>query len=119
MREIDVALPYTLAIAGAGIYALQMMRGMGTNGLGLFLFWAIAGLALSVAAVVYGVQRGNREVTRLAYAGFAIEVLTIYFRTIGTLLGSATFFLLAGVLLVGMAVVALRFERALAAGEKG
>lgn len=115
-RELDtILLPYALGIAGAAIYAVQVIRGFGSHGLGFFLFWAVAGLALSVAAIIYGVQTGQRQVMRIAYAGFAVEVLTIYFRTIGTLLGSAAFFLLSGVLLSGMAVLAFRFERKFAA----
>ena len=36
----------------------------------------------------------------LGYAGFSIEVLGIYFKTVGTLLGSSLFFLSAGVLVI-------------------
>jgi len=119
MREADVLLPYALGIAAAGLYAAQISRGFGSGGLGVFLLWAIVGLALSVMAIVYGAQTGDRQVMRIAYGGFAVEVLTIYFRTIGTLLGSAAFFLLAGALLVGLAVVAFRFERTASLSKGG
>ncbi|MEI9901684.1 MAG: hypothetical protein WDN31_18005 [Hyphomicrobium sp.] len=46
----------------------------------------------------------------LGYAGFSIEVLGIYFKTVGTLLGSSLFFLSAGVLVILLSVVAYRLH---------
>jgi uncharacterized membrane protein len=79
--------------------------------LGWFITWATVGLALSVAAIWSGIHTARPAVVRLGYAAFSFEVLAIYFRTIGTLLGSAGFFLVAGLMMVGLAALALRFEK--------
>jgi uncharacterized membrane protein len=46
----------------------------------------------------------------LGYAGFSIEVLALYFKTIGTLLGSSLFFLSVGVIIVLLAAAAYRLH---------
>ena len=82
-----------------------------SNDLGWFITWATIGLILSVAAIWSGIHTGRPAVVRLGYVVFSFEVLTIYFKTIGTLLGSAGFFLVAGLIMVGLAALALRFEK--------
>jgi uncharacterized membrane protein len=46
----------------------------------------------------------------LGYAGFSIEVLALYFKTVGTLLGSSLFFLSAGVIVILLAAAAYRLH---------
>jgi uncharacterized membrane protein len=46
----------------------------------------------------------------LGYAGFSIEVLGIYFKTVGTLMGSSLFFLPAGVLVILLSYAAYRLH---------
>jgi uncharacterized membrane protein len=74
-------------------------------------------LATTAAAIWFGLQYSVRNLVRLAYVAFAIEIVTIYFKTVGSLIGSAGFFLTAGLLMIGLAVLALRLERLSAAGR--
>ena len=66
---------------------------------------------LAIWAIQFGWQRDNRLVTVLGYVTFGVELLYIYFRTFGTLLDTALFYLVAGVLLVAMGFVFARLER--------
>jgi uncharacterized membrane protein len=65
----------------------------------------IAGLSLS--------GHRNLAVRWLAYTVFSLEVLYLAFETIGTLIGTASFFLSAGVLVLLLAAFVVRMERRL------
>lgn len=69
-------------------------------------FGAIAG------ALVLG-GRAGRKVRWLAYLGFAIEISAVYIATVGTMLGTAGFFLLAAIGLGVLAFIIIRVERRL------
>ena len=47
----------------------------------------------------------------VAYTGFAIEIFTLYVRTFGTLLNTSLFFLVAALLVSGLAWVAYRLHQ--------
>ncbi|MBZ9653615.1 DUF2157 domain-containing protein [Phyllobacterium lublinensis] len=66
---------------------------------------SIAGLALS--------GHRNLAVRWSAYTVFSLEVLYLAFATIGTLIGTASFFLSAGVLVLLLATFVIRMERRL------
>lgn len=66
---------------------------------------AIAGLALS--------GHRNLAVRWSAYLIFCAEVLYLAFETIGTMIGTAGFFLTVGVLVLLLAVFVIRMERRL------
>jgi len=69
-----------------------------------------AGIA---GALVIG-GRAGRKVRWLAYFGFAVEVSFVYIATVGTMLGTAGFFLLAAIGLGVLAFVIIRIERRIA-----
>ncbi|MBA8880773.1 DUF2157 domain-containing protein [Phyllobacterium myrsinacearum] len=69
------------------------------------LVLAIAGLALS--------GHRNLAVRWSAYGVFCVEVLYLAFETIGSLIGTAGFFLTVGVLVLLLAVFVIRMERRL------
>ena len=46
----------------------------------------------------------------LGYGGFSLEVLALYFKTVGTLLGSSLFFFAAGFIVIALAAVAYRLH---------
>ncbi|MDZ4843533.1 MAG: DUF2157 domain-containing protein [Hyphomicrobium aestuarii] len=68
------------------------------------IIWYGAGLVLSIAGVWYGTMTTDRALTRLGYAAFAVTVLIIFFRTVGSLMLTSAFFFIAGLLAVGLAV---------------
>jgi uncharacterized membrane protein len=98
-----------LLITACGWYAAQVMQ---ADLLGGFGAWAALGLMGTVATIGVGLSAGRSTLVRLGYAGFAIEVVTVYFKTIGTLMGSAGFFLTAGLMLIALAAIAVRLNRA-------
>ena len=64
-----------------------------------------AGLGASASA-----SRWDPSLLWLGYAGFSIEVLGVYFKTVGTLIGSSLFFLSAGVLVILLSIIAYRLH---------
>lgn len=57
-------------------------------------------LALSIWVIRMGWRLEYRPITTLGFIGFAVMMVTIYFSTIGTLIGTSAFYLGAGVLLL-------------------
>jgi uncharacterized membrane protein len=69
---------------------------------------------VTLGGTVVALRAGGRESRRtrhLAYAGFGAELVYIYVQYLGSMLGSASFFLLAGLVLALGAGVIRRFER--------
>lgn len=93
-----------LALTGLAIVQVDLAGEAG------FAISAVAVLATVAAALLFG-GRGHRGVRRLAYAAFALEVGVVYVVTVGSLLGTAGFFLVAALLLGIVAVLLIRLER--------
>lgn len=136
-------LPAALAMAGAatlgrgdirsGRLALRDAGGISLIALGALLYpplahfvpglvpWAYAALFLALSAwlLAYGSNRRNRLALNAGFAAFAIEVLYLYFETLGSLLGTAAFFALGGIILIAGSLLLARVRRKLvgAAGE--
>lgn len=100
-------IAYGMTIAFAGLFALQFIK---TLPLDSFILLALLSLALVLGGVVLGLKLGSPGLLWLGYAGFSIEVLGIYFKTVGTLLGSSLFFLSAGLLVILLSFVAYRLH---------
>jgi uncharacterized membrane protein len=69
-------------------------------------------LGCSIAGLVLSGHR-NLAVRWIAYTIFSLEVLYLAFETIGTMIGTASFFLSAGVLVLLLAAFVVRMERRL------
>ena len=76
----------------------------------MFALLAVLALALSLAAVVWGLRSGNRGPLWLGYVGFSIEILAIYSKTLGSLLNTSLFFLVAGLIVAALAALAYRLH---------
>ena len=63
-----------------------------------------------MAAIFWGLRTGNRAALWLGYVGFSFEILAIYSKTIGTLLNTSLFFLVAGLIVAGLAAMAYRLH---------
>jgi len=85
---------------------------------GHFLWLSIVALAASIAALAYGGRLG-RGVRWLAYAAFAVEIALIYLQTVGSMLGTAGFFLVAALGLGLLAFFIIRIERRMAVSAQG
>ncbi len=103
------ALGYAMVAAFAGSYGMQFFENPALPELVLL---AALTLALLLAAVVYGLRTGLRAIVWLGYSGFSAEILTLYFNTVGSLLGSSLFFLVAGLIVIALAGLAWRLHQA-------
>jgi uncharacterized membrane protein len=101
------AVAYGMAIAFAGLFALQFVEKTTTGSLIVF---AVLALLLVLGGIGIGLRAGSAAMLWLGYGGFSIEVLGIYFKTVGTLLGSSLFFLTAGAIVIVLAVIAYRLH---------
>jgi uncharacterized membrane protein len=100
-------LGYGIAIAFTGLYALQFFE---DPSLSSVVALAIGTLALLVAALWWGMTHGHRGALWLGYLGFSIEILAIYAKKFGTLLDTSLFFLVAGMIVAGLAYMAFRLH---------
>ena len=76
-------------------------------------------LALSAWLVSYGTAHDFRFAVNFGFVAFGAEVLWLYFETMGTLLDTAIFFALGGILLIAGSVVMERMRRRLVAQVEG
>jgi hypothetical protein len=116
------AAAYGVAVAFAALFSIQFLDGtfytdggladpwLAANGMPLWMLGAGA-LVLLVGGLVAAAMTDNRGLMWVAYAGISIELLGIYFKTFGTLLDTSLFFLIAGVLVIALAIVAYKLLR--------
>lgn len=81
-----------------------------TDAVGPFAFAAAIAFAGIAAAIVLA-GRESRGLRWIAYLGFAFELCFVYAVTMGTMLGTAGFFLAAGVILGLLAFTVIRIEK--------
>lgn len=104
---------YAIAIAFAGLFALQFFE---NPPVGRLIVLAIITLALLIAAISHALSTGNRGALWLGYVAFSIEILALYGQTVGSILGTSLFFLVAALIVAALAYVALRLARRNTAG---
>jgi uncharacterized membrane protein len=104
---------YGVMIAFAGLFGLQFIDKIPVGWMAVL---ALLALCVVVAGLYAGIQGENRSLARLAYTLFCIELLGLYFKTLGTLLDTALFFLIAGVIVIVMAIVAAKLNKSVSAG---
>ncbi len=79
-----------------------------------------AAVALAgIVAVLLFAGRDSRALRWIAYAGFAFELCFLYAVTLGTMLGTAGFFLAAAVMLGLLAFLIIRVERRMRTAVRG
>ncbi len=100
-------IAYGMVIAFAGLFAMQFIQSMPLD---YFILLALFALALVLGGIGLGLKTGSPALLWLGYAGFSIEVLGVYFKTVGSLMGSSLFFLSAGVLVILLSVLAYRLH---------
>jgi uncharacterized membrane protein len=105
---------YAIAIAFAGLFALQFFEN--THGGKLILLAALT-LMLLLTVIAHALSTGNRGALWLGYIGFSAEILTLYSVTVGTILGTSLFFLIAAVIVALLAYAALRLAKQSAGKE--
>lgn len=99
---------YAIAVAFAGLFALQFFE---SPEVGRVIIFAIITLLLLIAAISHALSTGNRGALWLGYIAFSIEILALYGETIGSILGTSLFFLIAALIVAALAYAALRLAR--------
>lgn len=99
------ALGYSLAVAFAAMIALQFFEKTTTAELILYAAITLAGL---LAAIGYGLANNHRGAIWLGYIGFSIEILSLYWKTVGSMLDTSVFFLVAGLIVALLSYMAWR-----------
>ncbi|MEQ1577253.1 MAG: DUF2157 domain-containing protein [Hyphomicrobium sp.] len=103
----QAALPYALVILFWAMMALQYNENpTRTEFIGL----ALLTLALTVSAIWWGLTSNSRTLLWLGYIGFSTEIMSVYQKTVGSLIGTSLFFLVAGVLVALLAFMAYRLN---------
>lgn len=113
-REILASRLSARDAAGLGALALSaILYSPLAHALPAAVPWLYAALFLALAAwlVAYGTNRHNRFALNAGFAAFAAEVLYLYFETLGSLLGTAAFFALGGVILIAGSLVLARVRK--------
>lgn len=101
------ALPYPLALAGIG--EVQLAAGVG----GVLFF------AYAIWLIFLGTGLASRFLVNLGFTAFAVEAVYLYIETVGTLLDTALFFALGGVLLIAGSFALNRWRRRVLERTKG
>jgi uncharacterized membrane protein len=108
---------YGFVVAFAGLYTMQFLDRVVFYGLQdkawtpLLVLLAILTLALLLGAMLWALTSDNRAALWLAYAGFALEVFSLYVKTFGTLLDTSLFFLIAAVMVSLLAWAAYKLHQ--------
>jgi uncharacterized membrane protein len=100
-------LQYGALTAFAALMALQFIEPTGVREL---IFLAVITLALLLGLVWLGLWSDNRAALWLGYIAFSIEIFSLYVKTVGSLLDTSLFFLIAALLVAALAGLAWRLH---------
>jgi len=101
-------LAYAVAVTFCGLFALQFIE---SPSRGTLIALAALTLVFLLATISHGLSTQNRGALWLGYIGFSIEILALYANTIGSILGTSLFFLIAALIVAALAYVALRLAQ--------
>ncbi len=123
-REIDrrvtasgALFAYGLIVAFAGLYLIQFIDRLVLFGLQdsawtpQLVLLALLTLGLLLGAMLWALGTDNRAALWLSYAGFALEILSLYVRTFNERLNASLFFLIAAAMVSLLAWVAYRLHQ--------
>jgi uncharacterized membrane protein len=117
LRASQALFAYAVAVAFAGLFIRQFIDAglFGPGGavvpLGEFVGFAALTLLLLLAAMSWALRTDNRGALWVGYAAFAVEVVAVYVRMLLTLLNTSLFFLIAALIVSGLAWAAYRLHQ--------
>ncbi len=91
------------AVAVAALLALQFVEN--ANLVALLVLAAIT-IGIAIGAIAWGLRMNDLALSRAGYGAFAIEVVGLFIKTVGSLIGSSLFFVVTGAGVIGLAVLA-------------
>jgi uncharacterized membrane protein len=119
-RRIHVSqamFAYGVAVAFAGLFTMQFIDDIGIFGwrpaqpLGRLAALAALTLVLLVAAMAWALMTDNRGALWVGYIAFALEIFSLYWKMLGTLLNTSLFFLIAALIVSALAWTAYRLHQ--------
>jgi uncharacterized membrane protein len=108
---------YGVATAFAALFIAQFIddfsffEAQKARSVGRLLLLAVATLTGLLAAMYWALHTGNRGALWIGYAAFAVEIYALYWRTLGSLLDTSLFFLVAAILVSALAWTAYLLHR--------
>jgi uncharacterized membrane protein len=108
---------YAIIVTFAGLYLLAFLddyffgRATDKSWAPQLVLLSILTLALLLGAMLWALMSDNRGALWLAYGGFALEVVSLYVKTFGTLLNTSLFFLIAALMVSLLAWAAYHLHR--------
>jgi uncharacterized membrane protein len=108
---------YGVAIAFSGLFIMQFLDYAILTDVSAkpstsrLVMLALLTLALLLAAMLRALVSDNRPALWLGYAAFAFEVFCLYVKTLGTLLDTSLFFLVAALIFSALAIAAYRLHQ--------
>jgi len=121
-----ILIGYGMVLAFAGLFAEQFLEptrwslhAAAQARWAKLAVLAVFTLALLLGAIYWGYVNRQRGILWLAYGSFSIEILGLYFETIGTLMGSSLFFLTVGLVVMALAYAATRLKQLAGAEAEG
>ncbi len=112
-RTVETIIPAIGAIMLFGVAPLHGYLDM----FGIQVLYGTMFFAGAVLALLKGAQNNQKRLLWLGGIAFATEALYAYFETFKDLLSTSLFFLIGGLLLLFMALIAMRFGKRLGKGE--
>jgi uncharacterized membrane protein len=103
---------YGIAVSFAALFIAQFIddfsffEAQKARSTGRLLLLAIVTLIGLLATMYWALQTGNRGALWIGYGAFAAEIYALYWRTLGSLLDTSLFFLVAAILVSALAWVA-------------
>ncbi|MEQ8747560.1 DUF2157 domain-containing protein [Pyruvatibacter sp.] len=104
LMQKRLSLVDAAVLMGATIILLAFPVARGVFGEGIDWLFIIGYFAATIWCISYGTRTHDRFSVNLGFVAFGLMALYVYFETIGTLLGTAAFFALGGVLLIGLSI---------------
>lgn len=104
-----LALMYGYAVAFCGLFMRQFLER--DPGMQTFSLLALLTIALSLAVLAVGRACGRGMALWVAYLGFSIEIVAVYFHTVGTLIHTSVFFFTVGAVIIVLAWLGIRLRR--------
>jgi uncharacterized membrane protein len=101
-------LGYAMVIAFAGLFALQFVDSVSNANLLALAAFTLLGL---IGAIAYGLAHGAKGPLWIGYTAFSIEILALYWKTVGSILDTSLFFLVAGLIVAALAAMAWRLAQ--------
>lgn len=117
LQVSQAVFAYSVVAAFAGLFTIQFIDDYAIFGrlsaqpIGQLAALAALTLVLLVAAMYWALATENRGALWLAYIAFTLQIFSVYWKMLGTLLNTSLFFLIAALIVSALAWAAYRLHQ--------